>query len=91
MLTQSTNVTIEGCPAAAIAVQGAKVTTQTTKQPTKQPKLTRSQQLAAALKACRKRDSAKNKHHARQLCEAQARRRYGPPKKKTTTKAANKK
>ena len=77
VLTQSTKVAIEGC-GATIAVQDAKVK--------KQQKLTRAQQLAAALKACRRRDSGRKKRHRRQACERQARKRYGPLEKKTKKK-----
>ncbi len=47
-------------------------------------KLTRAQLLKAALKACRK----KAKGHKRSVCEALARKRYGPVKKKAKRGAA---
>jgi DNA-binding beta-propeller fold protein YncE len=53
--------------------------------PAKPRVLTRAQQLARALKACR------TKHNKRQRakCEAQARKRYGPPHKSKAHKASH--
>jgi hypothetical protein len=48
-------------------------------KPVVKPKpLTRAQQLAKALKACR----AKHNKHRRAVCESQAHKRYGPPRAK---------
>src|SRR5271154_3034406 len=47
----------------------------------------RAEQLAKALKACR----AKKNRHKRVVCEAQARKRYGPPARKKAGKAKGKK
>ena len=51
----------------------------TTNEPTTKKKLTRAQELAAALKVCRK---AKSKHK-RAVCEATAHRRYGAKAKQS--------
>ena len=66
VINQNTNIAVSGC-------QGVL---------SSKSKLTKTQQLAKALKACR---SHKNRHR-RLTCERQARRRYGA--KKTTHKSA---
>ncbi|HEX3519663.1 MAG TPA: hypothetical protein VHT29_11590 [Solirubrobacteraceae bacterium] len=71
-----------GPPASATLSGAGNVHAPAPAKPPAKP-LTRAQKLAKALKACR----AKRKH-ARALCEAQARKRYGA--KATTRKAADK-
>jgi hypothetical protein len=59
--------------------------------PYKAKKLTRAQKLAKALKACRTKYKSKSKKRKRLACEKQARKKYGPLKKKSSKKKSKKK
>lgn len=75
--------------ASAPPVETAAKTPPATKTPTvvkKQPQ-TRVQKLAAALKSCEKLKTRKK----RESCEQQAKKRYAPPRKRTTQKQGSKK
>jgi hypothetical protein len=64
VINQTTNIAVTGCSGVL---------------PARTVKLTKAQLLAKALKACRKKYSAKKKSK-RVACEKQARKRYGPKK-----------
>jgi hypothetical protein len=64
-------------PASALVSGDGNLTVNAAALPTPRPKLTRAQLLVRALRACRsKRDS-----HKRAICQAQARRKYGPARR----------
>jgi hypothetical protein len=70
-IEQATKIALIGCG----GVLGVKVR-----------KLSRAQKLAKALTACRSKDKGKAKKSKRIVCEKQARKKYGPPPKKKTSK-----
>jgi hypothetical protein len=78
-------------PTEIVAQNGATIKQNTKIAPTGCPKttvkkLTRVQELAKALAACRKKDKGREKRHKREVCERQAKKRYGSKAKKVRKK-----
>jgi hypothetical protein len=75
-IEQTTKIALQGCGGVLAS---------------KTKKLSRSQKLAKALKACRTKYKSKAKKTKRIACEKQARKKYGPLKKKASKKTISKK